>query len=398
MALTVGKQESWRVPIIDEDGSPLDLSGCTVTSSCAGGGGGVLFSSFIEIDTGGVVVDSDQMSLESTAAAGVIVETIPALATASFVPGSYLYTLSILLPSGDEATPILNDPLIVESSPAPGAISTVDGTTRRDIRRAVARMMGDYFEATDASGGQTSQFHDPYALARESSFFKGMQILFSNTGSPHYGKVATVTASDGVGRVIYFEPPLETPTLPGETIELYNFRGRGTTIAQYNATINAAISAARQQHALVPYREELTTPFMRTSPYIDIPQAFVSFSGVETVDRSGYRQHLKPGEYTVDRFSRSIEVRGRARDRLHGLTMTVRGYVMPALLDDDDDRTSIDLEWLYSEAKAQLLERMVASSLPVSSQDRLFLQERESADGKRSMIINHVVPNTIRLN
>ena len=75
----------------------------------------------------------------------------------------------------------------------------------------------------------------------------------------------------------------------------------------------------------------------------------------------------------------------------------MRGYAMPSLLDDDDDETNIDLEWLFNEVKAAILERMVASGAPTTMSDRLFLQERNESIGKRGLIVNRALPNTVRL-
>ena len=271
-------------------------------------------------------------------------------------------------------------------------------TTRAEIRRNVARMLSDYHEATDATGGQTGVVVDHINLARENGYFKGMQILFTNPDSPHAGTIATVTSSQGDTRAIYFEPALASPTIPGETIEMVNFRGRGTTIDQYNAAINAALMIARQQHAIVPTTYAVPDLFDRSSPYIDIPATFVSFARPEVTERDGRRYVVQPGEYIVDRLARQVEVtRASTMQRLHGLAVTLRGYAMPDLLESDDDETNIDLEWLFNEVKAQLLERMVASGMPVTSADRLYLQERREAEGKRTLVPPRAVPNTIRL-
>jgi hypothetical protein len=40
---------------------------------------------------------------------------------------------------------------------------------------------------------------------------------------------------------------------------------------------------------------------------------------------------------------------------------------------------------------------MVASGMPVGTQDRLYLQERTEASGKRPIIVARAMPNTIRL-
>jgi hypothetical protein len=76
---------------------------------------------------------------------------------------------------------------------------------------------------------------------------------------------------------------------------------------------------------------------------------------------------------------------------------TFVGYAQPSLLADEDDTTGIDPEWLFNEVKAQVLERHLASNMPIGAQDRLYLQERTEASGKRSMTMARALPNTIRL-
>ena len=280
---------------------------------------------------------------------------------------------------------------------APGLGGSM-GVPRREIRPAVARMLNDFAEGTSDGAGGTTWIKDPINFRRETNWFKGMQILFTNADSPNFGRIATVTSSDSLTQIINFEPPLPIPVLPGDTVELYNFRSRGTTVSQYNASINDAIAVARQEHALLPISYTFDTGFARTSPYITVPSTFTSFYAMETTDSAGYVYRVRPQDMIVDRMTRRIEVRtSRAIDRLHGRYMVLHGYAEPALLFNDDDRTLIPLDWLYSEVKAQILERMVLNDNPVSSQDRIYLQERTEANGKRPIVVTQMMPNTYRL-
>lgn len=395
MAIVRGQTYDARIPLYASDNTPLPLAGASIVSTAVDDAGAVLYTNTLDLDPSGAVESSVNLSLESTAAAGVVLESIPAAETLAFSLGHYIATVTVTLPDGTVYTPVVG---IVEVKDATPLTITRHGTDRKTIRRSVARMLSDFYEATDPVGGKTNTFTDLVALARESTHFKGMQILFSNPASPHYGSISTVTVSHGPTRTITFEPPLAQPTIPGETIELYNYRGRGTTISQYNAAINDAIGIARQQHYLIPYRVALTEPFSRTATIIDIPDQFISLSGMSTTERDGHPYRIPPGSYTVDRLGRTVEItRASTVQRLHGLTLTLSGYVMPELLYDDDDTIAIDLDWLYNEVKAALLERMVASGMPIQTADRLFLQERQQAAGKRTLVVTRVVPNTVRL-
>jgi hypothetical protein len=286
--------------------------------------------------------------------------------------------------------------LFQQTPTAPGLDSNM-GVPRLEVRQMAAGMLNDYWTGTAATGGEFGAITDPIQFARESSYFNGMQIHFTNPESPNYGRIATVTRSDGPTRTIYFEPPLPHPVVTGDTVDLYNFRSRGTTIDRYNAGINDAIRMARQQHALVPISYTFDTMFARHIPYLMVPRDFVSFYGLETATPDGYFYQVRPRDIRVDRMSRRIEITSRsAAERLHGRYLTVRGYAMPSLLMTDEERTSIDLEWLLNEVKAQVLERLILGGAPVGSQDRLFLQERTEANGKRAVIIAQALPNTVR--
>ncbi len=271
------------------------------------------------------------------------------------------------------------------------------GSTRAELRRTIANQLGDYYPVLTTQVGTTNNMFDNFNLAGETNKFKGMQVYVTGGTYANIGQITTVTLSDEVSRSISFEPPLPVDTQAGDTAELYNFKSRGSTIQQYNQAINTAIMQAREQHAVIPYTETVAGSFLRTSPYIAIPIIFTHITSVDALDARGATVRLKAGDMLVDRFSRSIEVHRRGVNSLHGLSLRLRGYISPALLDSDTDRTSLDAEWILNEVKAHLLERRMAAGEPVGQQDRLFLQERNEASGKRAVILTRVAPNTIRL-
>lgn len=269
--------------------------------------------------------------------------------------------------------------------------------TRGNFRRSVAHMLDDYALATDAAGGFTNQFTDRTTLARETGYFQGMQIYFCNPASPNYGHIATVNQSDWATRTIFFEPPLAENSVAGEQIEMYNFRGVGTTKNQYDHHINDAVMIARENHALVPRIEAGTGAFNSRAPQLDIPASFTSFSYLRYYLSDGNYMNLAPRYLRVDRLSRTVEVRGLGGQAMHGKTYAFVGYGEQDLPTDDDDLIHIDAEWMFNEVKAQVLERKIAAGRPVGSQDRLYLQERTESGGKRGLIVARAVPNTVRL-
>jgi hypothetical protein len=395
--ITRGEAARWRTPLRDENGAPLNLTGCTVQTICTTGAGEVIFTNHIDIDVSGSVVTSHNMALESTVVAGVVIETIPSEETLLIPVGVYLVQLNIELADGSDYTPIDAQPLVVRDFPVPDVSALFNGINRRSIRRTVARMLSDFYEARDSVGQQTGQITDTRGLARETGFFNGMQVLFSNPASPHYGTISTITRSDGPTRTIFFEPPLAVPSIAGETVELYNFKGRGTTVDQYNASINDAILIARELHDLTPVSVVGDTAWSSQTRSLAVPENLVSFTGVSFTGRDLRVNHIPAGAVRVDRMTRTVELRGSQVTRWNGYTPTFYGYVSPELLESDEDYTAVNSEWLFNEVKAQILERMVASGMPVGTQDRLYLQERTEASGKRPIIVARAMPNTIRL-
>ena len=271
------------------------------------------------------------------------------------------------------------------------------GVTRAVARQTVARMLNDYYEGTDETGGQTGQLTDLYNFARETGFFNGMEVFFSDPDSGHYGHIATVTRSDGPTRTIYFEPPLDSGAEAGETVELYNFKGRGTRIAQYNASIADAVRMARDLHDLRPVVVVGDDIFNGTPGELEIPEELESFYGISFDARDGRTHMVRPQDMRVDRFQRTVYFSRSSAAKWNGYTPTFHGYALPAIPDSDDDVIAIESEWLFNEVKAQILERMFASGMPLAGQDRLYLQERTEASGKRPMIVTRAMPNTVRL-
>lgn len=269
--------------------------------------------------------------------------------------------------------------------------------TRRDLRRSVANMLSDFLLATDPVGGHTNQMTDLTGFARENDYFMGMQIHFCNPASPHNGLIANVTNSDGPTRTIFFEPPLPSDTIPGEQIEMYNFRSRGSTKQQYDRSITDAVEIARENRALVPTTIDAVDPFSYRSPFLTIPDELVAISGVQFTLRNGQPYGLPTKMYRVDRVTRSIAVRENYAYRFQGLGYGFLGYVELDLPTVDDDVIEVDSEWLFNEVKAQILERLVASGANIGSNDRLYLQERTEAGSKRPLVIARFPSNTIRL-
>ncbi|MDQ3223975.1 MAG: hypothetical protein M3Q75_10975, partial [Gemmatimonadota bacterium] len=296
------------------------------------------------------IVRLDTLATVTGVIYSVAVGADTAVVTVGGLTAGITYQLSVIFTRANSTT--WTRVLIIEVTSLYAAAGT--GTTRAELRRTIANQLGDFYPVTTTQAGTTNNMFDTFNLAGETNKFKGMQVYVTGGTYANIGQITTVTFSDEVSRSISFEPPLPVATVVGDTAELYNFKSRGSTIQQYNQAINTAIMQAREQHAVIPYTETVAGSFLRTAPYISIPEIFTHIASVDALDARGATVRLRAGDMMVDRFSRSIEVHRRGVNSLHGLSLRLRGYVSPALLENDTDETNLDAEWILNEVKAQL--------------------------------------------
>lgn len=272
------------------------------------------------------------------------------------------------------------------------------GASRQEIRRAVANELGDLVVATATAIGEVDTIFDEISLARESRHFDGMQV-FCTRGSPlNMGHLARVTASSGESRSITCTPAFPERTLTGDEFELVNRRGMGWTFDQYNRAINVAIQRAGEEHAVIPYSEDIPGSVSMRIPEIPIPETFEYFSGLTIMDRYGRMRKIPPKDYTVDRHGMMVTLKGQSRRRFATpQAVRMHGYVRPGPLLEDTHRTTVQLEWLIWEVKAELESYDVTTGMPNGMRDRLYNMDRQGADGRRVSVIGTRAPNTVRL-
>ncbi|HXG72831.1 MAG TPA: hypothetical protein VNJ04_19725 [Gemmatimonadaceae bacterium] len=286
---------------------------------------------------------------------------------------------------------------VSSTSQAAGVQSAGGGLTRLELRFQIARDLGDFHDATATSAGTQSSMIDTVTFAREVNHFSGMQLHMVSGTAANIGQTRFIQSSSNDSQNVSFTPPLPANTAIGDVAHLYNLRNRGWLLDEYNAAINAAIDRVGELHGAVPYALDVTTPFVRTTPYIPIPEPFSEFSGIEYTDRQGYRHMIPPKYWDVDRAAMEVHIKDTFAHRLNGRTYRLKGRARPATLATDSQRTDVYSEWLVAEAKAILLEADVTPSMENSTRGRTFNMNRSAADGKRQIVINRREPNSIRL-
>lgn len=271
------------------------------------------------------------------------------------------------------------------------------GITRAELRRMVGQQTGDLLLATATATGSTSQVISTTAFTREAGAYQGRQALFTGGTPANLGLTRVVQGSDPTTRSITLADPLPAIVQAGDTLELYNQRGMGWRVEDIHEAINNAIRMAGDLHATIPLTVDGAGVFSRNAPEIAIPDTFTHFEGIDYVDLWGARQTLKPALYRVDRFTRTVEVLGRALAAMHGRTYRLRGHMRPPVLTSDADRTPIPSDWLVTEAVALLLGQDVAAGYGVQGRAQLYAADSRAADGKRPITITRYGANCVRL-
>jgi len=294
----------------------------------------------------------------------------------------------------DDSFDVLATPPIQIVAHPPGSNQT--GTSRAELRRMIASRIGDLILVRATEGSTNSQVISHQDLLFPNHELKGMDIICTAGNLANVSQTAVVTVSSGDTRSLGFAPPLPLPTVAGDTFELYNRRGIGWRIADYNFAINHAIRQAGEDHATEPHVEMLGHAYTRDE-IIPIPEVFCRFSGVEIIDRRGRRSSVPPTGWEVDVASREVYLKRGWEHKAHRQSIRLRGHKVPPQLFGDADRTRIPTEWLVHEALTHLYQQNTSTMLNSGDASRLLFMERQGADGRRSSILTVYEPNTVAM-
>ena len=269
------------------------------------------------------------------------------------------------------------------------------GASRAELRRAIANRLGDFQAVFATAQGQEGTVIDSVNLAQPLNAFNGMQIICTHSSWPqNIGHIANVTSGSPANRSINFEPPMPHVSMPGDAFEMYNYRGTGWRINDYNLAINSAITRAGDEHAPIPHFAEVD----HDDEYISIPIEFSHLTGVDAIDRSGKRKRIPFSSYQVWPATRELTLSGRYSYRGGSYRkLRITGFRKPDKLLTDEARTHIPFDWLVFEAEATLLQHDVTMGVTQGDRDRVLAMTRQGADGRRSMVIRSFPPNTVKI-
>jgi hypothetical protein len=236
-------------------------------------------------------------------------------------------------------------------------------TTLRELRQLAGIKTGDVLllKAT-ATSSSTSTFEDRVHLGDrgdDSTTLLNRLLYFSqiktgNTSGANVGHSSVVSDYASSTRILGYTPDSPVPPELGDTAELWTVSERVGSMEQIKLLINHSIASVAEQAAEEVYADDYT--FDARTGRITIPASWAGgeFGGADWVERDGYVREISPRWLRVSPGSMTVTLWGRGSDRAHRRTVRLYGYPPVGPLENDDDATIVDRDWIVESVASAL--------------------------------------------
>jgi hypothetical protein len=253
--------------------------------------------------------------------------------------------------------------------------------TLRELRRAVADRFGDYLQLKATSGGSTTTVIDALNVNAGAEHFNGRQIqVVSGTYADHKARVTSTADSTGT---LTFTPAAGGAIASGVLVDVYNRRGTGFQIQEYDRAINNAIGDAFPL-GLIDTIETLSTGITRNDyiTTITVPAKFYEVYAIEWEDDEDvWREVIKATKTNSygwkARPDGVIEIVGLPQDNTEESTLRIRGYARQDALSADTDTCGLPKEWIVARAAYYLALGAVMRGQEYGALAQQFAREAE---------------------
>lgn len=224
-------------------------------------------------------------------------------------------------------------------------------TTRGELRRSVAQLLGDLIEVTATETGTDATFRDVHRLGLQIESPKHGDIIF--TSGANAGLIRRITEANLASGEIQFEA-LPTAALIGTTAEIHNIQAKGWPVYEKHEAINRALNASWPAYK-EPLTVELASVFDLENPVLSVPVTMTHVVGVQYQTSDGDWIDLPSIYWNLDRSLAEVTVSGRAfLSTMDGLAIRLVGGKRPEPLTDDDDTTTVRPDYVMYQAAAFL--------------------------------------------
>lgn len=228
--------------------------------------------------------------------------------------------------------------------------------TLAQLRRRVARRLGDYVALTATANGTTTTIVDTQRINTATQDMTGRVVVSSNGTNSGLSRFITAQV-DATGTLTV--AALTTGTLTNDTFDVYNKRGKGFLPTEYDSAINDAINDAYPL-GMIEVAATISTVFDSDVPDVTVPASLTYVHTVQWLDDDS-RPHAIPmsrrgGEYGwyPNSTAGTITVYGRFGTDIDGLTIVLIGYGRQATLSANADTCALNAEYIVDNAAYHL--------------------------------------------
>lgn len=269
-------------------------------------------------------------------------------------------------------------------------VTSANGVTRKELRRAVYRLLGDMVLLTATQDSDGSSFIDEDNIVQGAGNYAARQLYVtsSNAGNQYQAR----RVSGNAGSTLQLSRALPEVVLTGDEAELVNTYGQGFRIEDVHAAIEEAIAALRP---MVPIQYTYPDAFAETERALAIPDEFA------TVDRVEWRnpvytssswtqlqraQALGEQGWFVDAATRELYIGNTSAFQLRDATIRIAGMQRVAMPANDTDLVPVNREYVRYKVAGELLTRPIGQDASIAG-DRMrigltYLDEAEKLRSK----------------
>lgn len=353
-SIVKGSTITYDYTLADNDGEPFNLAGCTVDFLATTPSGSTAISSQLVVDIFGVATTQNGLALDTTYE-GKITQVLTSSTTSNLPEGRLIWKITLTDSTGAVSYPLAGAWVVVSSAQTPVTFMS-SGPSRKDLRRRIARNIGDYkmLEATSASSG--TDIVDVLNVSSASEDLSGCQIVV--TSGANVGHIARVQYVNESLNKAFINPPAPNNFAIGDTADVVMKRGRGWEVVEYHQAINDAINDA------YPYAlAEIMAPvsdFDVDSGVIYVPPELLEVYAVEWQDSNGNWHPIPKAQRTagwgwkVDIANGTIVITESPRYLADNRPVRLYGYGRHPEMRAESDRTDVNPEWLVARASYYL--------------------------------------------
>lgn len=268
--------------------------------------------------------------------------------------------------------------------------------TKREAREWLAREASDYVRVTttDASGDDTLIDTRHLALSQaDTALLRDTQGLIWESSEPLVvGHEFRTVGNDREQAALTFVPPAPASIPVGTKADLFNLRGQGWLLDEYEAALRMAYATLDKSY-VVPSVVTVETAYVQGTPYITLPSSIQGLYGVTVLGDNGYRTDIPPDAWEL-LPDRTVVVGPHWDGYLPGRSIQLWGLVRPAFPESDAAEVGIDPEYLVAEAAYWLIQWGIGRSERADTLERKITVLRDRANAKREIAASAFPANT----